>query len=333
MLVQMLGADMRRRTVLAGLGGVIAALAPRVHAQSASVRRLGLLMTIAESEPEAQARLEALRGGLQALGWSEGRNIRIDYRFAAGEPDRLRAIAADLVSLGPDVILANGRAILAAMRQETKSIPVVFVAVPDPVGDGFITSLAKPGGNLTGITNFEYSMGGKWVELLKEIAPNLRNVALLHNPDSAPYASNFQKSAALGADASLAPVKNNSDIERVFTSLVSQPNSGIIVVPDLFTSGHREIIVNSASSLRIPAIYPFRFFISNGGLLCYGVETVNLFRQSASFIDRILKGERAADLPVQAPNKFELVINLKTAKLLGLTVPATLLARADEVIE
>jgi putative tryptophan/tyrosine transport system substrate-binding protein len=297
------------------------------------VRRLGLLMTIAESEPEAQARLEALRAGLQALGWSEGRNIQIDYRFAAGEPDRVRAFAADLVSLGPDVILANGRSILAAMRQETKNIPIVFVAVPDPVGDGFITSLAKPGGNLTGITNFEYSMGGKWVELLKEIVPHLRNVALLHNPDSAPYATHFQRFAAFGAEASLAPVKDNSDIERVFTNLASQPNSGIIVVPDLFTSGHREIIVNLASNLRIPAIYSFRFFVSSGGLLSYGTEIVSLFRQSASFIDRILKGERAADLPVQAPNKFELVINLKTAKLLGLTVPPTFLVRADEVIE
>lgn len=324
---------MKRRIVLAGIGSLIAALPRGAPAQSASVRRLGLLMTIAESEPEAQVRLEALRRGLQALGWSEGRNIQIDYRFAAGEPDRVRAIAADLVSLGPDVILANGRAILAAMRQETKSIPVVFVAVPDPVGDGFITSLARPGGNLTGITNFEYSMGSKWVDLLKEIAPHLRNVALLHNPDSAPYAIQFQRSAAFGAEASLAPAKDNSDIERVFTSLASQPNSGVIVIPDLFTSGRREIIVDLASRLRIPTIYPFRFFVLNGGLLCYGVETANLFRQSASFIDRILKGERAADLPVQAPNRFEMVINLKTAKLLGLTVPTTLLASADEVIE
>jgi putative ABC transport system substrate-binding protein len=324
---------MKRRVVLAGIGSLIAALPRGAPAQSASVRRLGLLMTIAESEPEAQVRLEALRRGLQALGWSEGRNIQIDYRFAAGEPDRVRAIAADLVSLGPDVILANGRAILAAMRQETKSIPVVFVAVPDPVGDGFITSLARPGGNLTGITNFEYSMGSKWVDLLKEIAPHLRNVALLHNPDSAPYAIQFQRSAAFGAEASLAPAKDNSDIERVFTSLASQPNSGVIVIPDLFTSGRREIIVDLASRLRIPTIYPFRFFVLNGGLLCYGVETANLFRQSASFIDRILKGERAADLPVQAPNRFEMVINLKTAKLLGLTVPTTLLASADEVIE
>ncbi len=290
-------------------------------------------MTIAESEPEAQARLVALREGLQRLGWREGYNIRIDYRFAAGDPERARSSAVELVSLGPDVILANGTAILSALRQATQSIPIVFVLVPDPVGDGFVASLARPGGNLTGITNFEFPMGGKWVEFLKEMAPHLSHVALIFNPETAPYARHFLQSVAVGAEATLVPVRNDSEIERALETVAGQSNSGLIIVPDLFTSGHRELIVALAARHRLPAIYPFRFFVAHGGLLSYGVDTLDLFRRSASFIDRILKGDKPNDLPVQAPTKFELVINLKTAKALGLEVPQLLLARADEVIE
>lgn len=322
---------MRRREFITLIGGA-AAWPLLSHAQQ-RMRRIGLLMTIAETEPEAQARLKSFRVGLQQLGWTEGQNIQIDYRFAAGDPERVRSSAVELVRLSPDVILANGTAILSALRQETRDIPIVFVLVPDPVGDGFVESLARPGGNLTGITNFEFPMGGKWVEFLKEIAPRVSNVALIFNPETAPYAKYFQQSVALGAEAALMPVRNKSEIERAFETLALKPDSGLIVVPDLFTSGHRELIVSQASRHRIPAIYPFRFFATNGGLLSYGVDTFDLFRRSATFVDRILKGEKPSELPVQAPVKFELVINLKTAKALDLTVPATMLARADEVIE
>jgi putative tryptophan/tyrosine transport system substrate-binding protein len=324
---------MRRREFIALLSGAAANWPLRAHAQRQQVRRLGLLMTIGESEPEAQARVKALQAGLELLGWQEGRNLRIDYRFAAGEPDQVRSIAAELVRLAPDVILANGRAILAAIRQETKGIPIVFVLVPDPVGDGFVASLSRPGGNLTGIQNFEFAMGSKWVELLKEVAPHVRRVALMHNPETAPYAQHFQRSAAVAVDATLASIRNNADIERAFAMINDQSDSGLIVVPDLFTSGHSNLIVRLAARYRIPAIYPFRFFVSNGGLLSYGVDTLDLFRQSASFIDRVLKGDKPADLPIQTPNKFELVINAKSAKALGIEVPAKLLALADEVIE
>jgi putative tryptophan/tyrosine transport system substrate-binding protein len=325
---------MLRREFITLLSGATVAWPLAARAQPAiKVWRIGLLMTIAESEPEAQARLASLREGLRALGWTEGHNIRIDYRFAAGDPERARSSAAELVSLGPDVILANGTAILSALRQATQSIPIVFVLVPDPVGDGFVASLARPGGNLTGITNFEFPMGGKWVEFLKEMAPHLSHVALIFNPETAPYARHFLQSVAVGAEATLLPVRNDSDIERALETVAGQSKSGLIIVPDLFTSGHRELIVALAARHRLPAIYPFRFFVAHGGLLSYGVDTLDLFRRSASFIDRILKGDKPSDLPVQAPTKFELVINLKTAKALGLEVPPTLLARADEVIE
>jgi putative ABC transport system substrate-binding protein len=325
---------MQRRDFITLLGGaaVLWPVAARAQ-QPERMRRIGLLMTIAETEPEAQARLKSFRAGLQQLGWTEGTNIHIDYRFAAGDPERVRSSAAELVRLAPDLILANGTAILSALRQETRSIPIVFVLVPDPVGDGFVESLARPGGNLTGITNFEFPMGGKWVEFLKEIAPRVSNVALIFNPETAPYARYFQQSVALGAEATLVPVRNNPEIESAFETIALKSNSGLIVVPDLFTSGHRELIVTLAARHRIPAIYPFRFFATNGGLLSYGVDTLDLFQRSASFVDRILKGEKPSELPVQAPVKFELVINLKTAKALDLTVPATMLARADEVIE
>jgi putative tryptophan/tyrosine transport system substrate-binding protein len=325
---------MLRREFITLLSGATVAWPLAARAQPAiKVWRIGLLMTIAESEPEAQARLASLREGLRALGWTEGHNIRIDYRFAAGDPERARSSAVELVSLGPDVILANGTAILSALRQATQSIPIVFVLVPDPVGDGFVASLARPGGNLTGITNFEFPMGGKWVEFLKEMAPHLSHVALIFNPETAPYARHFLQSVAVGAEATLLPVRNDSDIERALETVAGQSKSGLIIVPDLFTSGHRELIVALAARHRLPAIYPLRFFVAHGGLLSYGVDTLDLFRRSASFIDRILKGDKPSDLPVQAPTKFELVINLKTAKALGLEVPPTLLARADEVIE
>lgn len=324
---------MRRREFIALVGGGAALACSRATRAQSQLRRIGLLMTMADTEPEAQARLSSLRTGLQQLGWTEGRNIKIDYRFAAGDPTRLRSSAAELVRLQPDVILANGTAILSALKQETQSIPIVFVLVPDPVGDGFVDSLAHPGGNLTGLTNFEFPMGGKWLELLKEIEPRLSQVALIFNPETAPYARRFLQSVATGAEATLVPVRSEHEIERAAEMVASKPNSGLIIVPDLFTSGHRELIVAQAERYHLPAIYPFRFFAESGGLLSYGVDTLDLFRRSASFIDRILRGERPGDLPVQAPVKFELVINLKTARALSLNVSPTLLASADEVIE
>ncbi|MGB9114893.1 ABC transporter substrate-binding protein [Bradyrhizobium sp.] len=324
---------MRRREFITLAGGAAAwPLAARAQ-QAGRVRRIGLLMTMAETEPEAQARLTSFRAGLQQLGWTEGHNIKIDYRFAAGDPDRLRSSAMELVRLAPDAILANGTAILSALKRETQNIPIVFVLVPDPVGDGFVDSLARPGGNVTGLTNFEFPMGGKWVELLKEIAPRLSQVALVFNPETAPYARKFLQSVAQGAEATLLPVRSDAEIERAAETVASNSNSGLIILPDLFTSGHRELIVAQAERYRLPAIYPFRFFARSGGLLSYGVDTLDLFRRSASFVDRILKGEKPSDLPVEAPIKFELVINLKTARALGLDVPLQLQQRADEVIE
>lgn len=290
-------------------------------------------MTIAETEPEAQARLAAFRVGLREKGWIEGKNLQIDYRFAAGEPERARLVAKELVQGSPDVVLANGRAILAALKDATADVPIVFVLVPDPVGDGFVATLAKPGGNLTGITNYEFDMGGKWAGLLKEIAPRISRVLLVFNPESAPYAVKFLQAAKQGIDAILAPVRDDKQIERTFGGIKDQSTTGVVVMPDLFTSGHRAAIVAQAAANKVPTIYPFAFFVTNGGLLSYSVDTSDLFRRSAFYVDRILRGERPRDLPVEAPTKFELTINLKTAKALGLTVPPTLLTQADKLIE
>jgi putative tryptophan/tyrosine transport system substrate-binding protein len=326
-----LGADMRRREFIALLGSS-AAWPLTAHAQQpAKLRRIGLLMTIAASEPEAQARLKALRTGLAAHNWIEGQNIQIDYRFASGAPERVKSAATELVNLKPDLIIANGRAILAALRDETKTIPIVFVLVPDPVADGFVSSLARPGGNITGITNFEYAMAGKWVELLNEVAPGRSKFAFLFNPSTAPYGPQFLQAVSSHVEGVLAPVRDDAEIERALAAVTS--NDGLITVPDLFTSGRQELIVKLATQHRVPAIYPFRFFANHGGLISYGVDTLDLFRRTATYIDQIFGGQKASDLPVQAPTKFELVVNLKTAKALGLNVPPTLLARADDVLE
>ena len=328
------GATMRRRDFLGAMGSAVACASITAQAQQASqIKRISLLMTIAETEPEAQARLAAFRDGLREKGWIEGHNLQIDYRFAAGEPERARLAARELVKGSPDVVLANGRAILAALKDATATIPIVFVLVPDPVGDGFVASLAKPGGNLTGITNYEFDMGGKWAGLLKEIAPKISRVVLLFNPESAPYATQFLKAAQRGTDAILAPARDDKQIQRTFAEVNDKSTTGVIVMPDLFTSGHRAAIVAQAAANKIPTIYPFAFFVTNGGLISYSVDTSDLFRRSAFYVDRILRGDKPRDLPVEAPTKFELTINLKTAKTLGLTVPPTLLAQADRLVE
>jgi putative ABC transport system substrate-binding protein len=326
------GRSMRRRELITLLTGAAVAWPLSAGAQQSSKqRRIGVLMTIAASDPEAQARLNALREGLAARKWIEGQNIQIDYRFASGAPERVRSAAAELVNLKPDLLIANGRAILAALRDETKTIPIVFVLVPDPIADGFVSSLAHPAGNITGITNFEYGMAGKWVDLLNEVAPRRSKFTFLFNPDTAPYAPKFQKAISSNFESALAPVSNNTEIENALEKTSS--NEGLIIVPDLFTSGRSELIIKLSAQRRVPTIYPFRFFVDRGGLLSYGVDTLDLFRRTAIYVDQIFNGEKPGALPVQAPVKFELAVNLVTAKALGLDIPAQLLARADEVIE
>ena len=303
------------------------------------VRLIGMLMPFGENDPEALTRFAAFRQRLEDLGWTVGRNLRIDVRWAGIDQKLIRSYAADLVSIAPDVILAAGTSALAALTKNTDSLPIVFVAVPDPVGQGLVADVARPGGNATGFANLDFPVGGKWLELLKDIAPGVTRVALLFNPEtSAGGGSDFVRLLEEGARAfsvqsTAGPVHEPGDIERTIEAFARGPNGGLLVLPDNFINAHRELIVALAERYRLPAIYPFRFFVSGGGLLSYGVDVIDMYRGAASYIDRILKGAKPGDLPVQQPTKFELVINLKTAKALGLTVPPSLLARADEVIE
>jgi putative tryptophan/tyrosine transport system substrate-binding protein len=329
----------RRRELLVTLGGVAVAwpLAARAQ-QSERVRRIGVLMEYAESDPDAQARLAAFRDGLQKLGWTEGRTIKIDARWAAADIEFMKRLAKELVELQPDLILTSSTPAAGAMLQQTRTIPTIFVLVADPVGSGYVASLPRPGGNATGFTPIVGSLGGKWVELLKEIAPRLARVALLFNPPTATfvegYLTSFKAAAAsLGAEAIVAPVQDIPEVESLVTIQAREPNSGLVVIPDVFTVGHRAEIVELAVRYRVPAIYWSRSFAELGGLISYGPYLVDEYRRAASYADRILKGEKPADLPVQAPTKFELVINLKTAKALGLDVAPSLLVRADEMIE
>ena len=303
------------------------------------MRRIGVLMGYAESDRQGQAFVAAFRDELQKLGWTEGRNIRIDTRWATpGDAESRQRFAKELVALQPDLILSHGTPTTATLLQQTRTIPIVFAAVSDPVGSGFVASFPRPGGNVTGFMNMEPTMAGKWMELLKEIAPRVARVALLFNPATAPYAeywlNPFKAAAAsFGVQAIAAPVHDTSELETVVAAQAREPNGGLIVMPDTFTTAHRAEITALAARHRLPAVYPFRFFAELGGLLSYGTDLVDDFRRTATYADRILKGAKPSELPVQAPVKFELVINLKTAKALGLDVPPTLLARADEVIE
>jgi putative ABC transport system substrate-binding protein len=335
---------MNRRALIKLLGGAAAAtwvhwpLAARAQ-QADGVRRVGMLSNLAESDPEAQAPVAALHQALAELGWADGRNLRIDHRWAAGDPRRLAAFAKELLGLQPAVVIAHTTPSVVALRKETDTIPIVFVQISDPIGAGFITNLARPGGNMTGFTNFEAPMGGKWVEMLKEIAPGVARVALMFNPETAPYVTSyyqgpFEAAAPLfGVQPSVNPVHNDLEVESVITALGREPGGGLIVMPDSFNIVHRERIIALAARHKLPVIYPYRYVIREGGLISYGVDQVDLFRRTAAYVDRILRGTKPAELPVQAPVKFELAINLKTAKALGLTVPLTLQASADEVIE
>jgi putative ABC transport system substrate-binding protein len=301
------------------------------------MRRIGVLMGFAEDNADAQALLAAFLQSLQQLGWTDGRNVRIDTRWGGGDAERHRRYAAELVTLTPDVILASSSPALGPLLQATRTIPIVFTAITDPVGAGFVDSLARPGGNATGFTSFEYGNSGKWLELLKEIAPHVTRVAVLRDAAIAAGIGQFGaiQSAApsLGVEVSALNVRDAGEIERAFAAFARSSNGGLIVTSSALAYIHRNLIITLAARHKLPAVYNNRYFVTGGGLVSYGPDRIDQFRRAAGYVDRILKGEKPADLPVQAPTKYELVINLKTAKALGLDVPPTLLARADEVIE
>jgi ABC-type uncharacterized transport system substrate-binding protein len=335
--------NLRRREFILALGGAAASsvsCALVAHAQQPErMRRIGVFVNLAEGDREGQRSVQAFQNGLRELGWIEGRNIHVDYRWSPGaDTSRIRAIAADLVASTPSLILASATEGLAAFRDATRTIPIVFVSVSDPVGQGFVPNLARPGGNITGFTAFEFSMGGKWIEILKEMAPGLARVAVLFNPKTAPYFASFLGSIEAGA-ASVGlpwistPVTDATEIEPAITAFARERDGGLICPSDSFTSVHRKRIIALAARHRLPAIYSWREFAPDGGLVTYGIDRVDLYRRAAPYVDRILRGVRPGDLPIQQPTKFELVINLPTAKALGLESPPTLLARADEVIE
>jgi ABC-type uncharacterized transport system substrate-binding protein len=328
---------MNRREFMTLLGGAAAwPLAARAQ-QVEKVRRIGVLQPLAADDPESPARVTAFAQGLQQFGWTDGRNVRIDYRWAAGDTDRYRRYAAELVALAPDVILASSSPAMMSLQQLTRTMPIVFVSVVDPVGAGFVESLARPGGNATGFVLYEYGMSAKWLELLKEIVPLLKLAAVLRDPAIASGAGQYaviQAAApSFGVELRAVGVGDAGEIERAITAFARSSNGGLIVTGSALALVHRDLIITLAARHRLPAVYPFRYFAASGGLISYGPNTTDPYRRAAGYVDRILKGEKPADLPVQNPTKHELVINLKTAKAMGLEIPPTLLARADEVIE
>jgi putative ABC transport system substrate-binding protein len=329
---------MRRREFITLLGGAAAARPLAARAQQADrVRRIGVLISFPEDDPEAKARLAAFRQGLAKRGWSEGRNIRLDYRFTAASAERLPALAKELVALQPDAILAHSTGVAAALQRESRSIPIVFVNVSDPIGSGFIANLARPGGNITGVLHYEASIVGKWLAMLKEIAPRLTRAALIGNRQTTSF-DYFLRSAQAAAPSlaiEVVPghVENPADVERTIESFARTPIGGLVLPPDALTFSNRDLVIALAARHRLPAVYAIQAFVAAGGLMSYGTDQNDMFRLAASYVDRILRGDKPADLPVQAPTKFETTVNLKTAKALGLTVPPGLLVAADEVIE
>jgi putative ABC transport system substrate-binding protein len=329
---------MKRREFITLFGGAAATwpLAARAQ-QSEQKRRVGVLMGLAADDTEAQDRIAAFEQGLQQLGWIDGSNLQIDYRRGAGGTDLTRRYADELVALAPDVILASGGTVMGALLQATRTVPIVFTQTPDPVAAGFVASLARPGGNATGFTTSEYGVSGKWLELLKEIAPGVNRVAVLRDPTIpagvGQFASIQSVAPSFGVELSPVNVRDASEIERDVTAFARGSNRGLIVTSSGLAAFHRQLIIALAARHRLPAIYSYRYFATSGGLISYGPDPIDQFHRAAGYVDRILKGEKPADLPVQAPTKYELAINLKTAKALGLTVPPTLLSRADEVIE
>jgi putative ABC transport system substrate-binding protein len=327
----------KRRQFITLVGGAAAwPIAARAQ-QAERVRRIGNLMNVAETDRESPARIAAFAEGLQQAGWIDGRNVRIDHRWAAGDAERYRRYAAELVALAPDVILATAGPSVVALQQATRTVPIVFVQLIDPVGAGLVASLARPGGNITGFTAFEYGMSAKWLELLKEIAPRVTRVAVVRDPGITAGIGQFAaiQVAAPSFGVELTPVdgRDAGEIERAVAAFAQGANGGLIVTASPAIAARRELIMTLAARHRLPAVYPFRYYVDGGGLIGYGSEWTDQYRRAAGYVDRILKGDKPADLPVQAPTKYELAINLKTANALGLEVPPTLLARADEVIE
>ena len=328
---------MKRREFITLIGGaaIVWPLTARAQ-QDQRVRRIGVLSALAEDDPESLARREAFEQALKALNWTNGSNLRIDYRWAATDPERIRKLATEIIALEPDVVLTSGSIVVPPMMQATRTIPIVFVQVIDPVGSGFIKSLARPGGNITGFTQFEYSLAAKWVELLKQIAPQVTRAAVIRDPTRGPGIGQFAVVQAvapsLGMELSAINALDVSEMESTVAEFARSPNGGLVVTVG-GTAFHRNEIIALAAKHRLPAVYPYSYFVRGGGLISYGPDTIDQFRRAADYIDRIFKGEKPANLPVQAPTKYQTVINVKTAKTLGIEIPASLLVRADEVIE
>jgi putative ABC transport system substrate-binding protein len=329
---------LRRREFIAALGQAAAWPVAAGAEQIDRLRRISVLMGLAENDPEVVPRIGAFEQALEKAGWVKGRNLQIEYRWAGGSAERMRAFAKELVGLHPDLIVTHTTLATVAAQQETRTIPIVFVQVSDPVVSGIVPSLARPGGNVTGFANFEISLVSKWVELLKEIVPSTTRIALLYNADTAPFTTYYVEPFEAAARAfSVQPIeataRDDGDIENAIKALVREPGSGLVVMPDIFTAVHRRTIIRLAGQYRVPAVYPFRYWVTDGGLISYGIDVPDLFRQTASYVDRILRGSTPRELAVQGPVKFELLINLRTASALGIEVPRLVRVRADEVIE
>ena len=329
---------MKRRTFIAGLGSAAAWPVVARAQQPARMRRIGVLMNLATDDPESLTRIAAFHQGLQEVGWNIGRNVQIDYRSGLGDADRYRRYAAELVALAPDVILATGGTTVKPLLQATRTVPIVFVQMIDPVGQGYVASLERPGGSVTGFMIIEFSISGKWPELLKQIAPSVTRVAVLRDPALGSGTSQFAVIQAVAASLRMeevtpVDVRDVGETERAVAAFARGSNGGLIVTTSTLAQVHRELIITLAARHRLPAVYPFRFFVTGGGLISYGPDTIDQYRRAAGYVDRIFKGEKPADLPVQMPTKYVTVLNLKTAKTLGLAIPETLLATADEVIQ
>jgi putative ABC transport system substrate-binding protein len=329
---------LRRRELITLVGSAAVAWPLAARGQAERVRRVAFLHPYAENDPEVLARVIAFRQGLEELGWTENRNILIEHRYSGGDFGRIQAYATELVRAAPDLLVGSGTPITAALKQATRTIPIVFNLVNDPVGQGFVTSLSRPDGNITGFSFIDFPLIGKWLEILKQIAPGVRRVTLIFNPDTTPFYPAFLRElggaiASLAVELSASPVHNEVEIEANIAAFARQPAGGLIVAPDAFINNNRRLIMALSVRHRLPAIYGFQQFVTEGALISYGPDSAEIVRRSASYVDRILKGEKPSDMPVQAPTKYELVINLKTAKVLGLEVPPTLLAVANDVIE
>jgi len=327
---------MRRRDFVRAFVGSATAWPLAARAQPDRMRRVGLLMHVAENVPDEQARLAPFVQGMKDLGWVENRNLHLDIRWGADDPERYRRQAVELVALAPDVLIAPTSFTLAPLQRATRSIPIVFMGVIDPVGGGFVASLAKPGGNTTGFVAFEYTIGAKWLELLKEIAPSVTRAAVLRDPSNASGIGQFaaiQAAGTVGIDLSVIDLRDAGEIEQTIAGFAAEPNGGLVVTASPFGANHADVVTALAARYKLPAVYPFRYFARVGGLISYGADLASQSELAASYVSRILKGERRADLPVQVPTKYELIVNVKAAKALGLTIPATILASADEVIE